>query len=140
MKSFGSILWLFFGLLASAVGQNPANVDVTLVASPMQIDNKSELEAMKGALILAHPFEADKEAWLDIRAKANLGDPRSQVELGFRLHGKNSNLAELEDAFLWFQRAAVDGSPDAMNNVGVLYLTGSGVAPDLTAGIRWLSK
>ena len=43
-------------------------------------------------------------------------------------------------AFEWFIKAAEDGYPDAMKNIGIMYYLGRGVESDDEAAKRWLTK
>ena len=47
---------------------------------------------------------------------------------------------DLEQAFQWTERAALQGHVEAQANLGSLYLAGDGVSRDVAAAIDWLGR
>jgi len=56
----------------------------------------------------------DAEAWLDLLARANAGDPAAQRALGTVFeNGRYRTAADLQRAFFWYYRAGLQGDPQA---------------------------
>jgi TPR repeat protein len=89
--------------------------------------------------VLAHHSEQqtiNPDQVRELTKAANFGDSGAQVELGLYLAQQNG-AAEAQQALQWFQRAATEETPAAMNNLAVLYFEGRGVERDQAAGMRW---
>lgn len=67
---------------------------------------------------------------------AEKGDKKAQYELA----GLYQKEEEKDNAFKWYEKAAQNGSVDAMYELGVCYNNGSGVTPDVGKGKDWLRK
>jgi len=103
---------------------------------PLSVLN-SDREA---APVLAHESQINSVGpdWVrDVTKSANFGDPRAQVELGLYLMRSLGTSNGAQQAFQWFQRAAAEESPSAMNNLAALYFEGRGVPRDAATGLRW---
>ena len=47
---------------------------------------------------------------------------------------------KLEESFYWIHQAAEQGDPVAQNQVGILYLNGTGIDPNAEEALRWFKK
>lgn len=67
---------------------------------------------------------------------ADTGDAEAQDDIGqlFLVSGK------YQSAFYWFQLAAQQNNPDAMQWLGHCYISGKGVAKDENLGMMWIAK
>ena len=67
---------------------------------------------------------------------ADEGDAEAQDDIGqlFLVSGK------YKAAFYWFQQAAQQNNPDAMQWLGHCYISGKGVAKDENLGMMWIAK
>ena len=74
------------------------------------------------------------EAWL--REAAGAGHVQAQFFLGQTLRARDKNNREALD---WLRRAAEAGLPVAQRNLGMAYLTGTGVEADSKEALRWLN-
>lgn len=76
-----------------------------------------------------------------LRASAKDGDAAAQYELGKRYFTGKAPLAiNLEQAMLWFTRAAEQQHADAQYNTGIFYKDGVGVPRDSSRAKHWLTK
>lgn len=75
-----------------------------------------------------------------LRARAESGDARAQVELADRLHFGDGVPQDDAAAFLWMRRAADQGLPEAQAKTGWFLLYGSGVPRDPAAAVGWLRR
>ena len=64
------------------------------------------------------------------------GTPRFQFELGRALHAKNDVAA----AVRWYRKAASGGHGVAMNNLGIMYKEGLGVARNPASAVQWFRR
>lgn len=80
-----------------------------------------------------------EEALRWLKAAAETGDPRAQLELGV-MHQQGSGLIEdYAEAARWFREAARRGRPEAMVRLGGMLLTGQGGPKDLGEAYSWLN-
>jgi TonB family protein len=74
------------------------------------------------------------------KAKAEAGDPFSQMLYGMMLAGLPQLNASYDKALPWFLRAAQSGAPYAQYQIGTALLNGHGCQCDNTKGEIWLQK
>ena len=67
---------------------------------------------------------------------ARQGDPQAQRDLAYDLYCKG----EMENAFLWYRKAAEAGDANAMCNLGTMYLTGRGTSVNQENAVKWLKR
>ena len=85
-----------------------------------------------------HEVEAYKWFLLDLRAKAEKGDPKAQNELGEALYaGKLGVTKDSAQAVKWFRQAADQNLPAAQSNLGLCYERGDGVAKYEVEAYKW---
>jgi TPR repeat protein len=85
-----------------------------------------------------HEVEAYKWLLLDLRAKAEKGDPKAQNELGEALYaGKLGVTKDAAQAVKWFRKAADQNHPAAQYNLAVGYERGDGVAKYEVEAYKW---
>ncbi len=95
--------------------------DPSKVAAGLQmieIDSGRAIAACRSA-IAAHP-----------------GTPRFHFQLGRALQQSKN----FDEAMAEYRKAADEGYPQAMNNVGLMYLNGTGVAQDGAKALEWFRK
>jgi len=74
-------------------------------------------------------------------AAAEQQDPNAQNSLALSyLNGGDGYEKDEKKAAYLFQQAAENGSIDAHNNLGIMYLTGQGIEKDLKEAAIWLQK
>lgn len=71
-----------------------------------------------------------------IQAKARLGDPQAQAQLGRFLENRPGAANRYAEAAKWFRQAAEQGNADAQAGLAELYETGQGVPKDLAKAIE----
>jgi uncharacterized protein len=76
---------------------------------------------------------ADMEA---IRAKAQIGDPDAQAQMGRFCENQPGAANRYAEAAKWFRQAAEQGNADAQAGLAELYETGQGVPKDLAKAIK----
>lgn len=82
--------------------------------------------------------EPNKEAFL---AGARRGDAGAQFWLGEAYEqGLLGNAPDFRAALEWLRKSAVQGNPDAQNEVGRMYEKGEGVTRDYVAAAAWYRK
>ncbi len=69
-----------------------------------------------------------------LKQKAESGDAESQ----YKLAQYYLDLGDAQNAFLWVDRAAKQGHPDAINGLGTSYFFGIGVKKDKKRGLELL--
>ena len=75
------------------------------------------------------------------RKGAELGSPKSWFELGlYTLYGQNGMEKNVAEGLRLITKAAEAGFADAENQLGYMYVTGSGVAQDLRQAAVWYRK
>lgn len=86
--------------------------------------------------------EGEKESPLDKSIRmANEGSLEDQMNLGYMyLYGVNGVDVNLENAFKYYNMAAAQDDPIALNNLGSLYFSGIGVKQDREMAVRLFSK
>ena len=80
--------------------------------------------------------EDNSKAISMIKKAAELGNAKAQTVLAVFY----AETDDLEKAFEWYLKAAEQGSPDAMCEVGKYYREGYGVKKNPEEGVRWLLK
>ena len=78
------------------------------------------------------PTAADLEA---IRAKAQLGDPQAQAEMGRFCENQPGGRERYAEAAKWFRQAAEQGNADGQAGLAELYETGQGVPKDVARAL-----
>ena len=69
--------------------------------------------------------------------RAEQGDPDAEYALALNYFFERHDHA---NAFLWMKKAAEGGTVFAQSDLGLYYIHGIGVSPNLTQGIYWLKK
>lgn len=73
-------------------------------------------------------------------AAGNQSLPHAQVTLGwYLLHGLGGMERNVEKAFEWNMKGAIQGHPEGANNVAFQYENGMGVAPNIELAKHWYS-
>ncbi len=83
--------------------------------------------------LICFPFEGED---LGLILTADSGDIEAQNEIGQMF----SSVDKHDIALYWLRMAADQGHPDAMQNIGILYISGKGVERDENLGIMWIAK
>lgn len=115
----------FSWLRKSAEGGNP---DAAYMVGMMYLNGEGTVK---------DPAEAVR--WQ--RKGAELGSPKSWFELGlYTLYGQNGMEKNVAEGLRLITKAAEAGFADAENQLGYMYVTGSGVAQDLRQAAVWYRK
>jgi uncharacterized protein len=86
----------------------------------------------------AQQNEADRKLVAEIRARAEMGDAKSQERLGAAFFlGKGGLTKDEVEAVKWFRKAAEQNVADAQFSLGVCYDSGEGVAKDEVEAYKW---
>ena len=103
--------------------------------------------AMLGAASARADLQDGVNAYLDgdfgaalenLKPEAEADDPIAQYFLGeMYLHGKGVD-QDFAQAAAWYERAAINGHPEAQAAIGSLEMLGLGVARHPTSGYFWL--
>lgn len=73
--------------------------------------------------------------------KANEGNVNTQLSLGYMyLYGENGVEANYEEAFKYYEMAAKQNNPIALNNLGSLYFNGIGTKRDYRKAVQLFAK
>jgi TPR repeat protein len=89
----------------------------------------------------AQQNEADRKLVAEIRARAEMGDAKSQERLGVAFFlGKGGLTKDEVEAVKWFRKAAEQNVADAQYNLGVCYANGQGVTEDDAEAVKWFRK
>jgi TPR repeat protein len=88
--------------------------------------------------LAAQQTKADQKPIDEVKAKAEAGDAKSQVELG-RRYDKGEGVAKDQvEAVKWYRKAAEQNFAPAQYNLNVCYYNGEGVAKDYVEAYEWL--
>jgi len=74
-----------------------------------------------------------------LRKPAKQGDPMAQNNLGYYEHGLGVPRS-LNDALVWYRKAAEGGLPAAQYNLGTFHYRGQGVAQDTELACKWFES
>jgi uncharacterized protein len=88
--------------------------------------------------LAAQKAEPDGKQLKDIRAKAEAGDPDSQVQLGLRYDNGEGLAKDPVEAVKWYRKAAEQNYAEAQSSLGDCYDIGRGVANDYAEAYKWL--
>jgi TPR repeat protein len=88
----------------------------------------------------AQPAEADRKTFDEVKAKADAGDPESQLVLAGLYASGAGVRRDAAKAARWHRKAAEQGLARAQHQLGLDYLHGEGVKPDRVQAVAWLSK
>jgi TPR repeat protein len=73
-------------------------------------------------------------------SSANLGDATAQFDLGRAYYYGNGVEKNPVEAFIWTEKAAIQGLAGAQHNLGFSYLNGIGVDQNIGEAIVWYQK
>ncbi len=77
----------------------------------------------------------------NILEKARAGNSKAQLAVALNyIWGSNGFPINQRQARVWYKKAALNGNPEAMFNLGTMQLNGEGGKADLKQGIEWLRK
>ncbi|MEM9706194.1 MAG: tetratricopeptide repeat protein, partial [Pseudomonadota bacterium] len=92
------------------------------------------------ALQAATTPEAETAAIETLKQSAALGHPPAQLQLGELYKTGQGVPADVDEARLWYERAANGGNILAMHRVGIMNAKGEGSEPNVPAAIEWFEK
>jgi TonB family protein len=75
-----------------------------------------------------------------LKAKAEAGDSRAQVQLGVSYANAQGLPADDPQAVEWFRKAAVQGDANGEYSLGEMYGLGRGVSQDYKQAAQWMQK
>src|SRR6266567_2974420 len=90
--------------------------------------------------LAAQQTKADQKPIEEVKAKAEAGDAKSQVELGRRYDKGEGVMKDQVEAVKWYRKAAEQNYAKAQNNLGDCYYKGEGVAKDRVEAVKWYRK
>ncbi len=92
------------------------------------------------ALPLSAGVPAPADDIADLRARANHGDARAQVNLGYAYDAGQGVGQNYKRAHFWFRKAADQGYANVQLLVGVIYAKGHGVGREKHSSIYVVAK
>lgn len=95
------------------------------------------IAALRSSIAPTHGRETLAAGLVDLMAKAEEGDAAAQFEWAYRLANGEGVPEDDEEAVRWYQRAAEQGHPESVVNLGLSYANGHGVPMDLAQATRW---
>jgi TPR repeat protein len=75
-----------------------------------------------------------------LKARAQGGDTKAQVQLGIAYASGNGVAADEAEAVQWFRKAAEKGDAAGEYSLSEMYLSGRGVPVDVPEGLKWLRR
>jgi uncharacterized protein len=84
--------------------------------------------------------DAQEDGFLDLQAKADLGDADAQFHLGVHYSSAVGDAVDFSQAVRWYQKAADQNHAPAQYNLGMLLARGQGMPPDAAAAAGWIRK
>lgn len=90
-------------------------------------------------LVVGQPVSAQDAAKpSSLRQRAEAGDVKAQLELGFMYEaGTRGVPRDPAEALKWYHKAAVQGDAGAKGNIAAMYFEGKGVTKDYPAAASW---
>ncbi len=77
----------------------------------------------------------------DILKKAREGDTKAQLTAALNyVWGNGGFPVNPRQARIWYKKAALNGNPEAMFNLGTMQLNGEGGKTNIREGIEWIRK
>jgi uncharacterized protein len=77
----------------------------------------------------------------DILKKAREGNTKAQLKVALNyIWGSDGFPINKKQAHIWYKKAALNDSPEAMFNLGTMYLDGEGGAVNIKQALEWLTK
>src|SRR4051794_26852933 len=76
----------------------------------------------------------------ELKAKAEKGDARAQVDLGIAYADGQGVIQDPVEALKWWRKAADQGDAEAQHNIGVSYEKGEGATKDDVEAAKWFRK
>ena len=65
---------------------------------------------------------------------------QAQYLMGWLHHSGRGRPRDFKQAMEWYQKAAAQNMPNAINNIGYMYEHGQGVATDRNEAIKWYKR
>lgn len=105
-------------------------------------NNRDERSGISLALHLltSKNLDTSKKGIQILTEVAESGSLNAQYELAKVLFKKSSHHFNLEESFVWFEKAAQQGKMEAQANLGLMYYYGDGIEKDLTKSEFWYTK
>jgi len=91
-------------------------------------------------LVLLGCFTMQAQSISEIRAAAENGDAKGQVQLGLVYKNGRGVMKDYAEAIKWFRKAADQGNAQAQVQLGQMYFDGEGVAKNYAEAAKWLQK
>lgn len=92
------------------------------------------------ALLLQSPAATPNKDQDALKARAESGDTKAQVQLGIAYASGNGMQPDEAEALKWFHKAAEKGDAAGEYSLSEMYLTGRGTAVDVQEGLKWLRR
>ena len=98
------------------------------------------LSALSVAVVqlIAQQTNADQKPIEEVKAKAEAGDAKFEVELGLRYDKGEGIVKDHAEAAKWYRKAAEQNDADAQYNLGICYERGDRVPEDWVEAYKWL--
>ncbi|MBQ2885265.1 MAG: sel1 repeat family protein [Alphaproteobacteria bacterium] len=95
------------------------------------------------AILIIYSFSSNENStqFKTIYKAAITGDAKSQNQLGLIYEKGLDDIAiDKEEAVKWYQRAAEQGFPEALDNLGNCFYQGIGVSLNYKEAVKWYTK
>lgn len=136
------ILYLLFGtyICSTAKAEDFDNLSSKEVSLTNNIENTTNQTVNSSnnlnLEVTEHTFTID-----ELKEKADNGDVQSQLDLGYIfLYGKNGTNIDYKQAMHYYELAAQNKNPVALNNLGSLYFNGIGTDVDHVKAIYYFEE
>jgi TPR repeat protein len=135
---------LFFMVLGIIAGLGALFLRLTAESRPEQRRASHDESAGSPAAavfpLVAQQTKTDQKPLKEVKAKAEAGDPDSEVELGLRYQDGEGVTKDLVEAVKWYRKAAEQKYARGQNALGLSYYEGEGVAKDQVEAATWYRK
>jgi len=139
MSTVFSILFGLFCLAAANVSAQDS------VKEPSSDEVSAEVSAASSAIVPSNAVKAtdsteDKDIE-NLKNKAAEGDVEAQLNLGYiYLYGANGTNIDYKQALSYYEAAAAQNNPVALNNLGSLYFSGIGTDVDYAKALHFFEE
>jgi hypothetical protein len=133
-------LWAAFGIGAGTLAFNGLTICLISTGGHIRPSPPASAEVRTGKAAANSSADNAAESLQALRARAEQGDLRAQVELGQRYEHGQGLPRDAAEAMLWYHKAADQGSAEGQFNLGLMYLYAFDVKSDDSQAARWLRK
>jgi len=130
----------FLGLLAFGIRMLLRNISNLRISRAWVGYCSAAMVVLAGLVFGVKYVGSDSRVVAVLESRANTGNAQAQFQLAERYLSGKGVMADTNNAFQWFSKAADQGLADAQYQLALCYAQGVGTAKDLAASVPWFRK